>query len=59
MRVTSPVQQLLRESGAVLVRQKKHLVYQLPNGRRVTMSATPSDWRAERKQMRDIRRALA
>lgn len=48
----------LRESGAVLVRSKKHLVYRLPNGQKVVVSATHSDWRSEMNTVRDIRRAL-
>jgi hypothetical protein len=43
--------------GARLKRNKKHLVYELPNGNKVTMASTPSDHRAEENMLRDIRRA--
>lgn len=48
----------LRDAGAVLVRQSKHLVYQFPNGATVTMSVSPSDHRVERNILADIRRAV-
>jgi len=52
------IQHALRECGAVLVRQRKHLVYRLPNGRPYTMSQTPSDHRAARNQLTVLRRQL-
>ena len=36
-------EELLREHGAVLLRQRKHKVYGLPDGRKVVLSASPSD----------------
>lgn len=49
---------LLRESGAVLVRKNRHLVYRLPNGQMYTMAATPSDFRAADNQLRQLRKVL-
>lgn len=43
--------------GAQLKRAKNHLVYELPNGRTLVFSQTPSDYRAEEKMLRDIRHA--
>ncbi len=48
----------LSAAGAVLKRQKKHLVYVLPNGKSFTVSATPSDCRAEDNALTDLRHAL-
>ena len=58
MDATAEVTKLLHESGAVLVRQNKHLVYQLPNRRTFTRSKTPSDNRAALNELSDLRRAL-
>lgn len=49
---------LLEQSGAVLVRHKKHLVYRLPNGRSYTCASTPSDWRAVLNQITQLKRLL-
>jgi hypothetical protein len=43
--------------GATFKRAKKHIVYELPNGQKVTMAATPSDHRADRNMVRDIYKA--
>lgn len=48
----------LKRAGAVLVRQKNHQVWRLPNGRHYVMSQTPSDGRAEKNQLATLRRAL-
>ena len=48
----------LRAAGAVLVRESKHRVYRLPNGRALVISKTASDWRAEQNMLRDLRRLL-
>lgn len=53
----SRLQDALRSVGAVLKRDKKHLVYELPNGQNVTIAATPSDRRAEANAIRDVRHA--
>ena len=55
----SELDQLLRDSGAVLVREKKHRVYRLPSGRNLVLSKTPSDRRTEANQIRDLRRLIA
>jgi len=52
------IQQQLKRCGAVLVRQRKHQIWRLPNGRNFVMAATPSDWRAAQKQIHDLRRLL-
>jgi hypothetical protein len=48
----------LKRIGAVLIRQKRHQVWSLPDGRKYVMSQTPSDWRAEQKQLSMLRRLL-
>ncbi len=52
------VERMLEQSGAVLARQNKHLVYRLPNGRTFTRHKTPSDHRAALNELSDLRRAL-
>lgn len=47
----------LRECGAVLKRSKKHLVYELPNGKKFTTAATPSDKRSDLNGISDLRHA--
>lgn len=48
----------LREIGAEKIRSKRHNIYQLPNGRRIAIAQTSSDFRAEQNQLKDIRAAL-
>ena len=48
----------LKRAGAVLVRNKNHQIWRLPDGRNYVMSQTPSDWRAERKQVSVLRQLL-
>jgi len=48
----------LKRAGAVLVRNKNHQIWRLPNGRNYVMAQTPSDRRAERNQARELRKAL-
>lgn len=52
------IEQALAEAGARLLRHRKHLVYELANGRRVVMSSTPSDRREVQNALRDIRKAV-
>lgn len=52
------IQQQLKRCGAKLVRQHKHQVWRLPDGRNFVMANTASDHRAEKNQMRDLRRML-
>ena len=55
----SNLAEVLKEIGAVLIRKKKHLVYQLPNGRRVAVSNSPSDKHAANQAIRQLRRVAA
>lgn len=48
----------LKASGAELLRTTKHHVWRLPNGQKFTAASTPSDWRAEKNQLTDLRHAL-
>ena len=48
----------LKRAGAVLVRQKNHQIWRLPNGRNYVMAQTPSDRRAERNQVAALRKLL-
>lgn len=48
----------LKSCGAVLLRQKNHQVWRLPNGRNYVISQTPSDHRAARNQLKVLRRLL-
>ena len=48
----------LKRAGAVLVRQKNHQIWRLPNGRNYVMAHTPSDGRAGRNQAAVLRRLL-
>ena len=52
------VQALLDEAKAILIRHNKHLVYRLPNGRTITISATPSDPNVVWEIKRLLRQAL-
>ena len=52
------VEQLLREHGAGPVRDKKHKVWGLPNGRTFVMPQTPSDKKAVNNSLSDARRFL-
>lgn len=58
MNAAIEVNRLLNEYGAVLVRQNKHLVYRLPNGRVFTRVKTPSDHRTPLNELSDLRHAL-
>jgi hypothetical protein len=59
MNAKHEIDRLLEESGAVLVRQNKHLVYRLPNGRNFVAPKTPSDpVRGAKNGLSDLRRAL-
>ena len=54
--MTPRVMQALRDVGARLKRSRKHLVYELPNGKNVVVASTPSDFRAENHALREIRK---
>lgn len=49
---------LLRQHGAVLVRQAKHKIWKLPNGRNYVESSTPSAQNSDLNHLSDLRRAL-
>lgn len=44
----------LKALGATLLRQKKHRVYELPNGSKYTVASTPSDRRAEDNALTEL-----
>lgn len=52
------VASLLKEHGARLTRTKRHLVYKFPDGKMFTKACTPSDFRAENNQLRDLKKLL-
>ena len=59
MNAQEEIDRLLAQSGAVLIRQNKHLVYRLPNGRNFVAAKTSSDpERAAKNGLSDLRRAL-
>ena len=59
MNAREETERLLEESGAVLIRQSRHLVYRLPNGKIFVAAKTPSDpVRAAKNNLSDLRRAL-
>ncbi len=59
MNATVEVDRLLEQSGAVLVRHKKHLVYRLPNGNNFVLAKTTSDpARAAKNNLSTLRNAL-
>jgi len=59
MSIEKQITNHMRSIGAVLVRSKNHNVWRLKNGRIVVTSCTPSDWRAFKNTLKDIRRAMA
>ncbi len=58
-KLTREYKQLATQSGFVLVRIRKHMVFKHPTGAIVSCPATPSDSRRGLKQFQaDIRKAL-
>jgi hypothetical protein len=57
MKIHRGVASLLKQAGATLVRHSKHYIFQLPNGKKLTVSSTPSDTYAVNNQMREIKQA--
>ena len=49
---------LLKKHNFILVRTKRHKVYRNPTGRIFVVSGSPSDWRASRNSLRDLRRLV-
>ena len=59
MNAATEIDRLLEQSGAVLIRHKKHLVYRLPNGSNFVASKTPGDpLHASENKLHALRRAL-
>ncbi len=52
------IQRLLTESGAKLIRNTNHLVYELPNGNKFTMAKTPGGAQSTQNALHDLRRQL-
>lgn len=57
-RLPPRLQAALDRAGAILKREKKHLIFSLPSGQQVTIPNTPSDSRWEENALADLRRAL-
>lgn len=56
--VTKRIAEALDAAGAKLKRDKRHRVYELPNGQNLTVAQTPSDkLRHEDNVLRDLRKA--
>lgn len=58
MNAGAEVSKLLKESGAILKRDKKHEVWQLPNGNNFIRAKTPSDSNEALNNLTDLKRAL-
>ena len=58
MLLTPRLRAALDDAGAVFVRRSKHLIFRLPNGRNFVVAVTPSDHRAERQQLTQLRRLV-
>lgn len=52
------VDSILARLGAILKRQHKHQVWQLPNGKTFVRASTPSDTRSDANNLRDLRRVV-
>lgn len=59
MSIEKQITNHMRSIGAVLLRHKKHNVWQLANGRLIVTSQSPSDYRAFSNVLGDIKRATA
>ena len=49
---------ILHNTGATLVRQKRHQIFRFPDGRIWVVPKTPSDTHAWRNNLSDLRRKL-
>ena len=58
MNAVAETDRLLSEHGAILVREGKHRIYQLPGGQVFTRPKTPSDHRSTLNNLASLRRAL-
>ena len=52
------IQRLLKATGAVLLRNKRHAVYKLPNGKRFVLACSPSDHRGCKNALSDLRKLI-
>lgn len=52
------VEELLKQSGAVLIRSKRHQIWRLPNGKTFVRSKTPSSRNTDKKSYADLRNLL-
>ena len=52
------VEALIKAHGGVLKRQRKHQVWSFPNGRTLTLSVSPSDFRAVEGMLADLRKLV-
>lgn len=52
------VLRIIHENGGRLVRQKRHLVFRFPDGRKFVVPKTPSDLRAWRNSLSILMRLL-
>jgi hypothetical protein len=57
--VNRRLSQTLKEVGAELVRNRKHAIYRLPNGRTYVLSSTTSDHRQEMNAIKGLQRTAA
>lgn len=58
MAAREEINKILKENNAQLLRQKKHLVYKLPNGKQFTMSKTPRTEGSWDAHLADLKRGL-
>lgn len=52
------VDELLKQTGAVLIRHKKHEIWKLPNGQNFVRAQTPSDKKADTNSLSDLKNLL-
>ena len=58
--MTRELKKMMQSNDFVLVRQKRHLVWEHSiTKRKVVTSATPSDWRTLKNTQREINKVLA
>jgi hypothetical protein len=53
------LKKMLKDSGAVLVRRKRHAIWRLPNGKNFVAPKTPSDHRVAQNNIRDLNKLLS
>jgi hypothetical protein len=50
---------MLQAAGAVEIRRNKHVIYELANGKRLVVAATPSDRRSTLNTISNLKRLCA